>query len=70
MSIGPEKDAFIGIRLPSAVRAAWEVAAQADGRTLSSWIIARCGGLPTTAPALPAPSTPEHSAKLHKGRKA
>lgn len=46
------KDTQIGIRVPRAVRDAWVRAAETDGRSLSSWIIARCAGLPTTPPDL------------------
>lgn len=48
----PNKDTQIGIRLPSAMRKAWERAADQDGRTLSNWIIARVNGKPASAPVL------------------
>lgn len=40
------------IRMTEAERAAWERAAEQDGRTLSAWIARRCNGEPTTAPVL------------------
>lgn len=52
------KDMQVGIRVPSELRDAWVAAATSDGRSLSSWIIARCNGLPTTAPQLPAEPAP------------
>jgi uncharacterized protein (DUF1778 family) len=35
-----QKDTQIGIRVPRATRDAWAKAAEAEGRSLSSWIIA------------------------------
>jgi hypothetical protein len=46
------RDAWIGIRTTTAMREAWEAAARADGRTLTSWLIARANGLPSTEPVL------------------
>jgi hypothetical protein len=46
-----KKAKMIGLRATAAERAAWELAASADGRTLSAWIARRCNGEPTTAPA-------------------
>lgn len=64
-----DKDEQIGFRCSSAQRAAWEAAARKDSRTLTSWIIARLNGLPTTAPVLieqaeePAPAKPRRRAR-------
>ena len=46
----------IGIRATKAIRAAWEAAARADGRTLTSWIEHRCNGGQTTSPTMPVTS--------------
>ena len=43
----------IGIRATKAIRAAWETAARADGRTLTSWIEHRCNGGQTALPIVP-----------------
>jgi hypothetical protein len=59
------RTAVIGVRATKAEHAAWEAAAKADGRSLSSWIARRCNGQPATAPALP----PEPSAKRKVTRK-
>ncbi len=49
-----EKTAQTTIRMTEAEREAWEHAARLDGRTLSAWIVRRCNGEPTIAPALAA----------------
>lgn len=49
-----QKDTQIGLRVPRSTRDAWAKAAETDGRSLSSWIVARCNGLPTSAPVLDA----------------
>ena len=54
----PKKTAMIGVRATEAERQAWEDAARLDGRSLSAWIVRRCNGEPTTAPAL-APRKPK-----------
>lgn len=51
-----EKTAQTTIRMTEAERVAWEAAARADGRSLSSWIVRRCNGEPTTHPVVPAVS--------------
>lgn len=61
-----QKDTQIGIRLPRSMRDAWAKAAAADGRSLSSWVIARCNGLPTTAPVIE--PDPEPSPRRRKTR--
>lgn len=40
----------VGVKATPAEHAAWQAAADADGRTLSSWIARRCNGQPATAP--------------------
>jgi hypothetical protein len=45
-----KRDQNIGVKATLAERRAWEAAARADGRTLSTWIARRCNGQPTTAP--------------------
>lgn len=50
-SVRPRKKAtMIGLRTTAAERAAWERAAETDGRSLSDWIARRCNGESTTAP--------------------
>ena len=51
-----EKTAQTTIRMTDAEREAWEKAARLDGRTLSAWIVRRCNGEPTIAPAFSAPA--------------
>lgn len=67
----PQRDAWIGIRTTTAMREAWEAAAMTDGRTLTSWVIARCNGLPSTAPVLTpaAPAAPKPPPKRKRTRK-
>jgi hypothetical protein len=51
-SVRPRKKAtMIGLRATAAERAAWERAAETDGRSLSDWIARRCNGKSATAPA-------------------
>lgn len=58
-SVRPRKKAnMIGLRATAAERAAWERAAEADGRSLSDWIARRCNGKSATAPA-PAAGDPD-----------
>jgi len=54
----------IGVRATKAEHEAWNAAAEADGRSLSSWIVRRCNGQPATAPALP----PAPTAKAKRQR--
>jgi len=49
-----KRDQNIGVKATLAERRAWEAAARADGRTLSTWIARRCNGQPTTAPVFEA----------------
>ena len=56
------RDKNIIIRLSAEERAAWQDAADKDGRTLSDWIRRRCNGDATTAPSAkrkPAPAAPQ-----------
>jgi hypothetical protein len=70
MMASSEKDKQIGIRISGPMRDAWTKAAKADGRSLSSWIIARCNGLPTSAPVLDdAADEPEPEPNRAKRRK-
>jgi hypothetical protein len=60
-----KRDQNIGVKATLAERRAWEAAARADGRTLSTWIARRCNGQPTTAPVFEAgelsdQTEPEH----------
>src|SRR4051812_49327294 len=57
------KKATIGLRATAAERETWERAARRDGRTLSAWIVRRCNGDPTTAPASSAQPGVETSAE-------
>jgi hypothetical protein len=63
-SVTMEKTAQTTIRMTEAERAAWEEAARLDGRTLSAWIVRRCNGEPTIAPARPAAPKPRRKRKV------
>jgi hypothetical protein len=66
-SMDTAQKGMIGIRASVEDRAAWQAAADADGRSLSAWIVRRCNGEPTTEPVrsaiAPAPAKPVAKAK-------
>jgi len=63
-----EKTAQTTIRMTAAERKAWEAAANADGRTLSAWIVRRCNGQPTTEPVFAAPRAARKPRSQRKAR--
>jgi hypothetical protein len=67
MMASAQKDTQIGIRVPRSTRDAWAKAAEADGRSLSSWIVARCNGIAASAPVLDA-GEPEAPRRRRKAR--
>ena len=58
------RDKNIIIRLSAEERAAWQAAADSDGRSLSDWIRRRCNGDVTTVP------NAGHATKRKPARKA
>lgn len=61
-----DKSGRFGGRVSPEDLAAWEAAAEIDGRSLSAWIVRRCNGEPSTAPvrgAATKPSTARRKAR-------
>jgi hypothetical protein len=65
-----EKGSMVGVRVSDEDRAAWQAAADADGRTLSAWVKRRCNGEPTTEPVRAASSPPVTKPAANSERKS